>query len=127
MVESEVVGFVGEPEAQSRSWSGEGIECAWHESGLQITFDAAGQAAEIMVCRPITATLNGIDLLETPADTVVEALSDIGQGGYEEDGYSYVFRDVHLALWRQCRPSEEPDDDEQTRGGRFWDTATTWR
>jgi hypothetical protein len=126
MSQDEAARIIGEPESRYRTYHGDGVECAWDDSRFQVTFDASHAASEIMVCWPAKATFREVSLLDTPAESVVATFADLG-GVYEEDGYMFVLPDHRLALWRQVLAGDEPDDDPQTRGGRYWDTVTIWR
>jgi hypothetical protein len=128
MTQADVLAAMGTPEHRFPNWSKVGERWSWHRSCFQVFFGASGQAGEIMLCfgGPVEAVFAGIDLFRTPAEEVVARLSLLEEGRPAEDGCSYEFPGLHLAFWRQVRPGGAPDDDPQYRGGRFWDTVSTW-
>lgn len=128
MTERDVLALLGEPEGRHADWLGVGETLYLHESTFQVAFGGDGRVGDIQLCArgPVSAQWRGVELLRTPAEEVISNLSLLGEGTYEEDGYSYCFPGIRLSFWRQCLPGEEADDDEQYRGGRFWDTVNTW-
>lgn len=123
----EVTAGLGKPDGR---WPGGGGETLyWHANAFQVYLGADGTVGSIMVCRgaPIPM-LKGMDLLRTPAEEVVARLGDLGGGRYEEEGFSFTFPAARLGFWRQGLPGDDwgPDDYEQYREGRFWDTVSTW-
>lgn len=127
MSSSEVLAVMGEPERRSPDWLHVGERWSWLRSCFQVCLGGSRTVGEIQLCYggPITVIYAGIDLLGSPADLVVEQLSRFDEGRYEEGGSSYSLPRLGLAFWRQCLPGEEPEDDPQYRGGRYWDTVTT--
>ena len=132
----EVVEALGEPEGRlPETTSGGGGTAVtretlyWHAAAFQVCSGGDGSVASIMVCRgaPIPM-LREMDLLRTPADEVVARLEDLGDGRYEEDGFSFSFPQARLGFWRQGHPDDEwePGEYEQYREGRFWDTVSVW-
>jgi hypothetical protein len=126
----EVVAALGEPDPGPRVWTRGETTASWLASCFQVTFDAAERAVDIQLCArgPVVAMVQGIDVLHTPAAEVVAGLSGLGEGRYEEDGFSFWFPDARLSFWRQGLPDDdwEPEDYDQYRDGRFWDTVNTW-
>ena len=129
MAQSDVLAAVGEPESRRPDWLGVGETWFWHERAFQVAFGGDGLVGDIQICAggPVRAEWRGLDLLHTPAPDVTAALATLGEGFYDEDGYSYRIPAVRLSFWRQCLPGDEADEDEQYRGGRYWDTVNTWR
>lgn len=128
MSQAEVLAAMGVPEHRFPNWSKVGERWSWHQSCFQVFFGGSGQVGEIMLCfgGPVDASFAGVNLLGTPAEEVIERLSLLDEGRFAEGGCSYEFPGLHLAFWRQVLPGDEPDDDPQYRGGRFWDTVSTW-
>jgi hypothetical protein len=98
---------------------------AWNRSLIQVQFDSRETVGDIMVCHhpSLRVTIGRIDVLTTHADAVIERLRGQLGGDWAEDGYSYGFGTSAGGFWRQCLPGDEPEDDEQTRGGYYWDTV----
>jgi hypothetical protein len=97
--------------------SGWGIE---RPSGLFVAayFDADDRVDVIQLGRPTgtddAVTLDGIDIFATPAEDLLNALrarTSVVQTD-EEDGSSYLARELHLTLWRPPAPTapDDPDD-----------------
>lgn len=130
MTRPEVEAALGDPQAEYRVWNGTGTTVSWLEACFQVTFDGSGKVVDIMLCAkgPVVATLQGVDVLHRPAEDVLAALSGLGQGRYEEDGFSFAFSEARVAFWRQGLPDDdwEPEDHDQYREGRYWDTVSTW-
>jgi hypothetical protein len=87
---------------------------AFHDSAFQVFYGGETPTVEfIELSGPsgIRAVYNGISVFETPADVVVASLSEIAP--YDQDhpelGYTYIFPDLDLSLWRPVLP-ESPDD-----------------
>lgn len=128
MTEAEVLAVMGEPQHRRPDWLQVGQMWAWHQSCFQVSFGGSRTVGEIMISfgGDLEALYAGIDLLNTPAAAVIAALSMLEQGHPTEDGYSYTFPGLQLALWHQSRPEDGPEDNEQYRGGLYWDTVSTW-
>lgn len=130
MTRPEVVAALGQPDAEHQVWNRTGTTLSWLEGCFQVTLDDAQKVVDIMLSAkgPVVAVLQGIDVLHTPAEEVLAALSGLGEGRYEEDGFSFVYPDARIAFWRQGLPDDdwEPEDYDQYRAGLFWDTVNTW-
>lgn len=130
MTRREVVAGLGEPAAEHRMVDSDAATLSWLEACFQVTFDADEKAVDIMLCAkgPVVAMLQGIDVLHTPAEEVLAALSGLGEGRSEEDGFSFVYPEARVAFWRQGLPDDdwEPEEYDQYREGRYWDTVSTW-
>jgi len=82
-------------------------------SGLMVDFNSDGRVEfiEIAKSRKYVAFLNGIDVHSLPASKLIEHLSR--QSAYDRDdpelGYSYIFKDMQLSLWRSVMPESSAD------------------
>ena len=109
MMHAEVHQVLGEP-VQVRDRR----ECFME--GFFVDFDSAGRVEFIELgSSPLfRATFHGACLHELPAEEVVAFVSRYGQfdEADRELGYSYVFLDLQLSLWRvtQPEPDQAPDD-----------------
>jgi hypothetical protein len=107
----------GEPEVLRRA---AGARPGWQvtdPNGLYLSayFDADDHANAIEIGRPtnpaVSVIYDGLDIFQTPAADLIEALRHKIQIAEEENGHSYTAPDVLLALWRPTTP-EDPDDDD---------------
>jgi len=107
----------GEPEMLCRAAGDRAGWCVTHPSGLFLSayIDADDRAEAIELGRPtdpgVTVTYGGLDIFQTPAADLVEALSRTTRVLEEENGHSYTVPDLLLALWRPTTP-EGLDDAE---------------
>ncbi|MEV0794386.1 hypothetical protein [Kribbella sp. NPDC050459] len=107
----------GEPEVLCRAAGDRAGWCVTHPSGLFLSayFDADDRAEAIELGRPtdpgVAVTYGGLDIFQTPAADLVEALRRTTRVLEEENGHSYTAPDLLLALWRPTTP-EDPDDAE---------------
>jgi len=86
---------------------------------LQITYDADDRVEHIELNGPgaIDAVLHGRSLLTLPAEDVLAWMKRFAE--YDPDdpevGYSYIYPDLDLSVWRSTMPEGQEDD-----GGRFF-------
>lgn len=105
---------------------------AFLENAFQVFYDKDDRAEFIEVSRngPFMVLYQGISVFETTADEFLEAVSR--DTNYDKDrpeqGYSFVFPEVGLSLWRQSLPEDEEDDEYDMDGedyekpGTYFDT-----
>ncbi len=95
-------------------------------NAFQVDFDREERVEfiELSPGWPAIAVYRGISVFETPADQLVALISQ--EAGYDrsdpELGYSYVFPELELAVWRPVLP--EDDDDPE---GRYFATIAVGR
>jgi hypothetical protein len=89
---------------------------------LSAYFGADDRAIAIEIGRPTNAVVSviydGLDVFQTPAADLVEALSRGTRILPEEDGHLFTAPDLLLSLWRPTAP-EGPDDDE----GKYFESV----
>jgi len=86
---------------------------AYLDSCFQVFYDEAYTVEYIELSRngPLTAIYNDLDVFATTAEQVVQ---HIGQhaafdASDPELGYSYIFPDLDLSVWRPHLPEDGPD------------------
>jgi len=97
-----------------------GGHCFWE--GLFVHFDANGRVEFIELANNarFRALFDGVCLHEVPAEEAIRVVAR--HGSYDENdpelGYTYVFPELQLSLWRPTRPEpgQAPDD----IGGRYF-------
>jgi hypothetical protein len=96
---------------------------AYHQSSFQVYFDVDDRVEYIELSRfPVQALYKGVSVLELKAEEVVSLLTKDGQSddSNPEQGYSYIFPDLELSVWRPTLPEE--DQDENDSGGMYFET-----
>ncbi len=96
---------------------------AFHNSGFQVFYagpEPVVEYIELSRGSGLEAFFDGVDVFALPAVELVERLSRRTpfDPSDPELGYSYVFPEWELALWRPCLPEGNNDDD-----GRFFSTV----
>lgn len=88
--------------------------------GFYISFDEQGAAEFLELARgkKYKVVFEGVDLHAVPVEKAVAAVEK--RGSYDrhhpELGYSYIFGELQLSLWRGHKPEpDQPDDDEDGR------------
>jgi hypothetical protein len=84
--------------------------------GVQVNYDADGRAEFIEFGRVpgLEVVLGGLDLLSADAGMLVRALSANSRlAASAEPGYSFVFPDIGVSLWRSTLPEAADDPDGQ--------------
>jgi hypothetical protein len=115
---------LGEPSEFRRSNEASSSLIVTRRSGLSIVvyFDAGDSVAAIEFGRPRhgddVVVYRGVDVFGTPADELVETLSDHDRIEVAEQGHSFTAPDLLLALWRPVVP-EGPEDDD----GRYFESV----
>jgi hypothetical protein len=98
---------------------------------LQITFDENGKADFIEFsgrgAKHTTVCFNGVNVFRTSAPDLLRIINEITKTEYDKDEqeipYSYVFRDLDLAVWRQVIPDMDESQNiipESDDGRYFW-------
>lgn len=84
-------------------------------SGFMVDFDDTGRVEfiELATSKLFQATFNGTNLHNVTADEAVEFVSqfDSYDRNDPEVGYSYIFKNLQLSLWRGTMPDEGADED----------------
>lgn len=118
MTRSEVRKVMGEePVTFARSLGSEPTD-AFVNGGVQVNYDVGGQAdfIETGCVMGLEVVLAGLDVFAADAETVVRVLAaDHALATSNEPGYSFVFPDVGVSLWRSTVPASDDDSD----GRRF--------
>jgi hypothetical protein len=89
--------------------------------GLQVFYGKDDQVEFIELLRStgISAKTKGIDVFGEPAKVVLSQIAEFSE--YNQDdpevGYSYVFPDLELSLWRPNIPENEEEED-----GKYFST-----
>jgi hypothetical protein len=102
--------------------SGSGVFVdAYYNSTFQVFFspsDATVDFIELSRAPEHTVRLGGIDIFATAADSLLTRISRAsGQEARSKDGgYSYVFDELSLTLWRPVLPEDEDE-------GQFFETV----
>jgi hypothetical protein len=94
----------------------------YHQNGFQVFYTEEDTVEFIELLREsgFRATARGVNIFDTTAKEVLHLIarySDYNQDDLEL-GYSYVFPDIELSLWRPSIP--ESDDDEE---GKYFSTV----
>jgi hypothetical protein len=103
----------------------------YFENELQITFDDGGKADFIefsgRAAKHTKVYLNGIDVFKIPAPQLLKKITESTNADFdkeeEEIPYSYVFKSIDLAVWRQIVPEidEEKESVPDSHEGKyFW-------
>jgi len=86
---------------------------AYLDSCLQVFYDLADRVEYIELSRggPVTAIYHDLDVFATTADQVVQHIAQHApfDASDPELGYSYIFPDLDLSVWRQHLPEDGPD------------------
>ncbi len=94
-------------------------------NGFMVDFDADNLVEFIELARSphFRAELRGKCLHETPADDAVAFLSQFGATieTDTEPGYSYVFIDLQMSLWRGVLPGRNQSENDPS--GRFFEAV----
>lgn len=107
----------GDPET---SGSRKQVE-SYHEGGFQVFYGKNDKVEFIELLREsgFSALTRGIDVFGTPAQQVLSQIASFSE--YNQDdpevGYSYVFPDLELSLWRPNIPENEEEED-----GKYFST-----
>lgn len=94
----------------------------WYLEDLAIDFDASGRVSfiEIAESENYKATLNSKCLHDLEADEAIAHVQAIAP--YDENdpelGYTYMFPNLQISLWRPIIPDDEQDPEDPT-GRRF--------
>jgi len=93
------------------------------ESAFQVFYEADRPVAEFIELSrggPVEPWLNGLTVFETPAEDLISRLSQTWaiDDRDPEQGYSYIFPAVELALWRPTLPEDDSDPE-----GRYFSTV----
>ena len=95
---------------------------AYYQNALQVFLGAQRQVEFIELSRSdeVSAGYLGLDLLQTPAQEVIEHLSATAE--YDrlapEQGYTFTFHTLQLALWRPVIPTSK-----RSKDGRYFKTV----
>ncbi len=106
--------FEGAPDAYKKGPQGPSVD-AWHQGTIQIFYAKGGRRVEYVEAtrsdpRPFEPWFMDLPLFETPADEVIATLTKTAAYDHRhpEVGYSYVFHEWELALWRPAVPEDDP-------------------
>jgi len=92
----------------------------YHDGGMQVFYDKDNKVEFIELLRGsgFSAIAQGIDIFSHSAKEVLNVITEVSE--YNQDdlevGYSYVFPDLELSLWR---PNIPEDDEEE---GKYFST-----
>ena len=115
MTRDEVHSVLGEPESKHGN-----RECFL--SGLMVDFDEIGKVEFIELARStkFIASFHDKDLHSLLAEDAVAWVSTFGtlKTDIPEAGYSFVFPDMQISLWRGVLPEDENDDQ-----GRYFEAV----
>ena len=118
MSRAEVAAAIGaDPLCFTRSAGGPPVD-SFMDGGVQVNYDTAGQVEFVETGRVLglNVTLGGLDVFGMDADSLISALgADNRLAPSAEPGYSFVFPDIGVSLWR----SIQPDGDCDAEGRRF--------
>jgi hypothetical protein len=95
---------------------------AWHNSGFQVFYRGEVPTVEfIELSRDsgIVALYKGIDVFNTVASKLIKKISedDVYDASDPELGYSYLFPNLEMSLWRPIKPESLEDDE-----GKYFST-----
>lgn len=95
--------------------AGDPLVDAWFENSLHVFYHRSTDAVEcIEIFRggPVAITLHGHDLLATPASDLIPELDRIRpfDRDVSDPGYSFVFQDWQVSLWRPALPEDDEED-----------------
>ena len=105
---------------------------AFLENAFQVFYDEDNCVEFIELSRggPFTILYQGTNVFETTAEELLGVVAR--DMGYDKDrpdqGYSFIFPEVELSLWRQSLPEDEEDDEyvmdgeEYEKPGTYFDT-----
>ena len=116
MSRAEVREHLGAPEGDGNE------EREWYLEDLAIDFNSSGEVEFIEIAESdnYKAILNSKCLLDLDAEAAiahVQAIAPFDENA-PEFGYTYVFPELQISLWRPVIPDEEQDPDDPT-GRRF--------
>lgn len=123
MTRAEVRKQLGPPD------DGKGEDREWYLDDLAVDFDGDGtvEFVEIAESENYRATFEGECLHELEADAAVAHVS--AHAAYDENdpelGFTYVFPELQLSLWRPLIP--EPDQDPEDPSGRRFESVGVGR
>lgn len=90
---------------------------------LQVFFSSDDYVEFIELSAPINAVYHGMSVFQTQADDLIAAIG--AESPYDPDnpelGYSYIFPDLELSLWRPTMPEEEQSREDTD--GRYFATV----
>jgi hypothetical protein len=93
----------------------------YHDGGLQVFYDRNDKVEFIEMLRGsgLSAVTQGVDVFAHTAKEVLDIITNITE--YNQDdlevGYSYVFADLELSLWRPNIPKSDLEED-----GKYFST-----
>lgn len=102
--------MVEEPITFRKSPDSEGLTDAFNQSTFQVFYDEYGVVEYIELSRSSTPVLyKGTDVFQTTAEEVVELISQdaLYDDSDPELGYSYIFPDLAVSVWRPCLPKDD--------------------
>ena len=118
MTRAECRGVMPEAPRAFRKGPGGGETDAFHSSAFQVFYDADDRVEYIELSRgrDVEPQIDGLSVLEVAADDAVAHVRRLGEFDADdpEVGYSYVFPDLDVALWRPVIPEDEDDPDGRT-------------
>jgi hypothetical protein len=139
MSRKEIVRILGEPEYSTEKSKLEFEDIiipipakdGYFKNELQITFDDGGRADFIefsgRAAKHTTVFFQGLNVFRTPAPELIRAIAEITKTEFDKDEeeipYSYVFRAIDLAVWRQVIPQEDENKNmisQSDDGKYFW-------
>ncbi len=87
---------------------------AYHKGGFQVFFDEHDRVEYIELSSlddSFTAVYKGKEVFQTKAEDLVDFISQDAPFDPEdpEIGYSYVFPQLELSVWRPCLPEDDPE------------------
>lgn len=99
----------------------------YFDAAFQVSFDTEGRTEFIETARHLAFPIlfDGHALHELPAEMVVELVSKLAPGQWEERKHTYIVASHQLAFWRAVTP--EPDQSAQDDEGRYFDAVGAGR
>ena len=128
---SDVAELLGEPDQPlAKVWGGGAQRAGWAGGVVAVHFSEPESLSSIEYIEfsssgGIRPLLYGMCPFELPADEVLAALAREGLAYDESDpelGYSYVYNEAEISLWRPVLPEDDDDD-----AGRFFATVGVGR
>lgn len=87
---------------------------AWHDGALQVFYSEADavEFVEISLLPLIRPVFRGLAVLALPAEVVVAELDRLSpyDRSDPEVGYTFLFREWQLCLWRPALPTDAPEE-----------------
>lgn len=86
----------------------------YHDGGMQVFYDKHDKVEFIELLRGsgFTAVTHGVDVFSHSAKEVLDVITEVSE--YNQDdlevGYSYVFPDLELSLWRPNIPEDGEEE-----------------